>query len=204
MTRLRTPAGALLLVVLAVAIGACSGNQAGPPVPSSRGSATPSPSSASATATARATIQAGASPSDGPPATPRPTSSPSPSTSPQMPGVPPPAAIGRVGGSLGSYTWDGVLADGPWIVPKSGVHAAPATRLTIAFGGGAGTTLVSWDASWAPVRNGTAGTPRAAGSGQGAVSLVTPGGAGTWSLRLTAHFGEAQEATWFWRVTVGP
>ncbi len=206
MTGRESRVGALLLVMLALGVGACSGGQAGSPIPSSIASTTALPSTAPAPATATSPPAASSSPSqlDGPPPTSQPSSTPSQSASPQVPAVPPPATIGDVAGSLGSYTWDGVMADGPWIVPKSGSLTTPGTTLTVAFGGGADATPVSWDASWAPVRNGTAGTPRGAGSGQGTVSIVTPGSAGTWSLRVTAQFGEGREATWFWRVTVAP
>ena len=110
--------------------------------------------------------------------------------------------MARVRGELGSYAWDGVSGDAPWILPRSGPHVAPGSPVAVAIPGQG--TAVSWDAAWAPVRAGTAGAPTQTASGAGAVSLVAPRRAGIWSLRLTARFAPGREATWFWRVTVGP
>jgi len=205
MTRPRAAVRAAVLVAFVAGIAACSGGQAGSPVPSSPASTAASslaPATATPTTSASSDASPNASPSVTPSETPVPTRTSSPGTPPQTPGLPPTASIGHVGGSLGSYTWDGVLADGPWIVPRSGVRATAGAALAVACGGGAAVT--SWDASWAAVRNVTAGTPHAAGSGQGPVTIAAPAKAGTWSLRVTARFGEGREATWFWRVTVAP
>jgi hypothetical protein len=116
------------------------------------------------------------------------------------PAVPPAASIGEVRGELGSYTWDGIIADAPWIVAPTGLHVAARATLAVVF---ASSAAASWDAAWAPVSGDAAGAPTPAGSGAGSVTLAAPAQAGTWSLRLTARFSDGREATWFWRVAVG-
>jgi hypothetical protein len=119
-----------------------------------------------------------------------------------MPAPPPEAAIGTARGELGSYTWDGVIGDAPWIVPRKGMRATPGASILVAFGAlGDATT---WGVAWAPIRDGAATSPSATASGKGSVRLVVPNRTGTWSLRVTARFGEGREATWFWKVVVGP
>ena len=83
----------------------------------------------------------------------------------------PPAATldgvdgGPVAGDLGSFSWDGLVSDSPWIVERVGHRADPGTRLRVAFDGLA--RPGAWTARWAPIRRRQAGTPRAGGIGPG-------------------------------------
>lgn len=191
----RRPVGrskAAIVVALALGAAACS-------------TATVAPGSASSpapTATPVATITA--SPTTGP----APTASPSATAGVDEGGSPPAAALAglaggvTVAGDLGSFTWDGMASDGPWIVERVGARATIHARLTVTFAGGA--LPRSWTASWALIRDASAGTPVAAGEGHGAVSIRAPDAAGSWSLRLVASFGDGRSGTWFWRLAAGP
>jgi hypothetical protein len=185
-----TAALAVATAALAVAIAACSGGSDPSPATASPAPAVPAASGAPATATTPGTTPPGTRPPGASQGTPLPTGPGSRTQPPGTPGAPPAATIGDTPGSVGSYTGDGVLAGGPWTVPRSGVRARPGASLLVEFG--SGETAVAWDASWAPVQGGAAGTPRAAGTGRSAVAVAAPRKSGTWSLRVNARFGEGQ------------
>jgi hypothetical protein len=122
-------------------------------------------------------------------------------------GAPPDAVLGGltgqppVPGSLGTFTWDGLVSDGPWVVPPSGGVAGTGQPLSVAFAPALRPS--TWRARWAPVTGPAAGAPTAAGDGAGVpIVVAAPGLAGTWSLLVEASFGEGREGAWFWRVEV--
>jgi hypothetical protein len=122
------------------------------------------------------------------------------------PGLPSAALDGPVGnpvnGDLGTYTWDGFASEAPWVVAGPPLAAAPGSALWVSFGA---TAPLDWRAAWARVVGGVAGTPVGAAYGAGgAAAIRAPGTAGAWSLRVTASFGAGRNATWYWRVAVGP
>ena len=92
-----------------------------------------------------------------------------PVASPAPPDAAPPAAVlsGPSGatapGAQGTFTWDGLVSDSPWIVGASvgAVRATDGLAVTLI----PGVASVSWQARWAPVTGGVAGTPVDGGSG---------------------------------------
>lgn len=133
---------------------------------------------------------------------------PGPTSAPSIPltAAPPRALLtgvrgGDVAGDLGSFTWDGLVSDAPWIVGSARGAAAPGARLSIAFR--PGRQVVAWRARWAPIAGGQPGTPGDGGGGSsGPIIVSAPRTAGSWSLQLSADFGREQSATWYWRVEV--
>ena len=104
-------------------------------------------------------------------------------------------------GELGSFSWDGLVSDSPWIVPATGSPVEPARRLRVRFAGGP--PVAAWTARWARVRNGDAGEPRPAGSGVGTpLAIDAPPGRGGWSLQVDVRFDGGGRAAWYWRVRV--
>jgi hypothetical protein len=109
---------------------------------------------------------------------------------------------GPVAGALGTFSWDGLVSDSPWIVPRRGVEATAGATLRVRFEPGPG--QVSWTARWARIRDGQAGRPRGAGSGDaGPIAVEAPSDAGDWSLQVEARFAGGGRAVWYWRVVVG-
>ena len=98
-----------------------------------------------------------------------PTASPADSRPPDSPE--PPRAIlvggadGPEAGDLGTFSWDGLVSDSPWIVQRTGSPVTPGTRLRVRFD--PRLQPRAWVARWAPIRHGEAGSPRDAGSGDG-------------------------------------
>ncbi|HEY6569840.1 MAG TPA: hypothetical protein VIZ22_06095 [Candidatus Limnocylindrales bacterium] len=180
----------LALGALVVVVAACSGPAGSP----SAASGTPAPASAEVPATPAAPA------SEAPSASAEATADPGGSSEP-------PAALligtdaGPVAGDLGTFSWDGLVSDSPWIVQRSGNAAAAGARLRVRFDDSMDQTR--WTARWAPIRRGEAGTPRAAGSGdEGRILIEAPAEAGSWSLQLEARFGDGRRAAWYWRVAV--
>ena len=175
---------------LVVAVAACSG-PAGSPA-AGTGTAAAPPTEEAATPAA--------SPNEAPSATAEQTPEPDATTEP-------PVALlvgtdaGPVAGDLGTFTWDGLVSDSPWIVQRSGDAVPSGARLRVRFGDSL--DQARWIARWAPVRHGEAGTPQSAGSGDdGRIVVEAPGEAGPWSLQLEARFGDERRAVWYWRVAV--
>lgn len=190
----RRASALLLLATLALLLAGCATGGL-PPAPSVPPSQAPSPV---------APPPASASPSE--PVTPPPT---------EVPG-PPSAAIDRAtledgspaAGSLGSFSWDGLTSDAPWIVPSRGVVAAAGSPLTIAFA--PAFPHVGWEARWAPITPGAggdrvAGDPVAGGEGQGGpIGVTAPAAPGGWGLMVETSFGQGRSGAWYWRVDVVP
>jgi hypothetical protein len=108
---------------------------------------------------------------------------------------------GAASGALGTFSWDGLVSDSPWIVPKTRVAVGPGDGLRIRFDPGPGQS--SWTARWARIRDGEATRPSASGSGDDRrVVVEAPSDAGDWSLQLEARFAGGDRATWYWRVSV--
>ncbi len=108
---------------------------------------------------------------------------------------------GPVAGELGSFSWDGLVSDSPWIVPPMASPLDPARPLRVRLRGGP--AVARWTARWAKVRNGEAGPPRLAGSGAGApLAIDAPPGPGGWSLQVDVRFDGGERAAWYWRVQV--
>ncbi len=178
----------LFLTTLVVSVAACSAGS----LPASAASfAAQSPPAASPTAAA----------SDVP-------GSPTAATPTPLPARPPEARLGDLSGDAlpgdeGSFSWDGLTSDAPWIVGRSAGTARAGTKLTIRFA--PGVSQASWRARWAPVVGDGTGTPVDGGSGlDGAIELALPATPGAWSVQLTASFGAGRSATWYWRVEVAP
>ncbi len=141
-----------------------------------------------------------------------PTAAP-PSTSPPpieptdqpMPADPPLAMLAGswdapAAGALGTFTWDGLVSDAPWIVgtPTGDASSGP---MTVAFV--PGIAQATWQARWAPVVDGAAADAVPGdGGGSGAIVISPPGTTGDWSLQLTATFAAGYDATWYWRIEV--
>ena len=124
-----------------------------------------------------------------------------------VPAAPPTALLGGLSGdtaadgALGTYFWADVGTDAPWIVGKRAGAAGAGARLHVTFGGALAAT---WTSAWAKVVQGSAGSPVGSASGEGDISLSTPASGGDWTLRVSAVFGPAANATYYWRVTVTP
>ena len=111
-------------------------------------------------------------------------------------------ADGPETGDLGTFSWDGLVSDSPWIVQRTGSPVTPGTRLRVRFD--PRLQPRAWIARWAPIRHGEAGSPRNAGSGDGGrVAVDAPMEAGPWSLQLDATFADGRRAVWYWRLGVG-
>jgi hypothetical protein len=125
----------------------------------------------------------------------------------EVPG--PPAAsleggtAGIVPGELGTFLWDGLGSDAPWIVPSATVPAAAGAPLAVTLDPG----LVPrrWTARWAPVLAGAAGNPVAVTAGDdAAVKLAAPTAHGSWGLQVEISFAEGRRAAWYWSLSMGP
>jgi hypothetical protein len=188
---------ALLLAVAAACTSGASTTTSSPPAPAT----SPSPSQPVVTQAPSMTPVATASP----PATANPPATPGPAT--PGPATAPPAARlavlagDAVDGDLGTFAWDGLVSDAPWIVGAARGTAAHDAVLSVSFEPGGQVT--GWRARWAPVSAGEAGKPADGGSGTGGdVLLTAPHAAGAWSLQLTVDFGAGRGASWYWRVRV--
>jgi hypothetical protein len=129
----------------------------------------------------------------------------------EVPG--PPAALldGATGapdaplpGELGTFTWDGLTSDAPWLVPSTGGTTVPGSTLEVAFGPSLDAT--GWVAAWAPIDGDVAAdATRAGGRGTiGPVRVTAPARPGSWSLQVMASFGDGRNAAWYWRIEVAP
>ena len=196
------------LVVLVFVLAGCAAVTGSPPAsfPPATGSASATAPAGSASAPAQSSSEPASSAVS---STPSATASSTPSTEPAATDGPaPPDAVllgtgsGPAMGALGTFSWDGLVSDSPWIVPRRGVDAAPGTPLRVRFA--SGPAQVDWTARWARIRGGEARTPRAAGSGDGGrIRVDAPVEAGDWSLQLEARFPGGGRAAWYWRVVVG-
>lgn len=187
MSRITTIA---LGTALAAALAACSAG--GLPASQSPGATSAQPTTPTVTTTPTAT------PGATPETTPRPT---------EVPGPPVALLVGGRGGpatgELGTFFWDGLGSDSPWIVPSGSVTAAPAAALGVVTD--PAIAPERWTASWAPLVDGKASTPRAATDGSGAVvALEAPGEPGSWGLLVELRFAGGQRAAWYWSVGVAP
>jgi hypothetical protein len=189
----RWPAG-IALVIVALATAGCLGGMDQTPRPSD---------AAPAAASEGPSLEPSAAPPEG--ATPV-ASSAGPIATATAPSDPPDALLagptgGPVAGELGSFSWDGVVSDSPWIVPPTASPLDPARHLRVRVRGGP--AVASWTARWAKVRNDEAGPPRLAGSGTGApLAIDAPPGPGGWSLQVDIRFDGGGRAAWYWRVQV--
>jgi hypothetical protein len=187
---------AWLTALVFVMVG-CAGPAATPAPTGPRTSHAASPTDAptatsSATATESIAGGATASPADSPP-----PDSPEPPRAILIGG-----ADGPETGDLGTFSWDGLVSDSPWIVERTGSRVTPGARLRVRFD--PRLQPRAWIARWAPIRHGEAGTPRGAGFGDGGrIALETPMDSGPWSLQLDATFADGRRAVWYWRLGVG-
>ena len=127
-----------------------------------------------------------------------------------VPAGPPVATLSGLGGAgaagaLGTFSWDGLVSDAPWIVGERAGQTRAGTVLAIGFPPVAGE--VTWQARWAPITGGQPGIPVDAGSGsgvpiEGPIEVIAPPTPGAWGLQLVARFGSGRSATWYWRVEV--
>jgi hypothetical protein len=160
-------------------------------------------------------VPATASPAISPPASPPSSISPtepggaSPSPTPAGATRPPVATLAGVpgppvAGDEGTFSWDGLVSDAPWVVGPARGAASVGQPLEVTFEP-AGTGQATWQSRWAPVTDGVAGDPVPGGrGGSGQITLLPPDTPGTWSLQLTAMFGTGRSATWYWQLEVRP
>ena len=130
--------------------------------------------------------------------TPRPTEVPGPPVASLHGGI-----AGSVPGELGTFLWDGLGSDSPWIVPPVAVPVAPGAPLAVTLD--PGLAPLRWTARWAPVRKGLVGDPSAVSTGAGTlIEVAAPMPPGTWGLQVEITFAEGRRAAWYWSVSVGP
>ncbi len=198
--RIARSAGLTLALLAAACTASAPTASVNPTVPSG-GTLTGSPVTGSAAPTSSSMPTASPSAEE-----PSPSAKPGPSSSSMLE---PPAALlagtagGPVTGDLGTFSWDGLVSDAPWIVGSAGnsttASAALAVRLDPTL------AVVSWQARWAAVSQGQPGTPVAGGSGGGStINLAAPADTGTWSLQLSVTFSPDRNATWYWKIRVNP
>jgi hypothetical protein len=112
-------------------------------------------------------------------------------------------AAGSVQGELGTFLWDGLGSDSPWIVPRAVTPVEPGAPLAVTLD--PGLAFLGWTARWAPVAAGSAGDPAAAATGPGApIEMAAPMPPGAWGLQVEITFAEGRRAAWYWSVSVGP
>jgi hypothetical protein len=193
-----TPGGGSHAVPSAPGISASAGTD-----PARSGATTPTASSAPP---ARSPAPSEATTPAPPEATPATRPSPSqPTGAPTPAGLPAAFLVGPIGepvaGMLGSYTWDGVASDVPWL-PASilgTVETSAGTALTLSVDGAVAAT---WTALAAPAGDGTAADPVAIGTGRGpGISFVAPG-TGDLVVAVNVAFTGGGDATWSWHVVV--
>jgi hypothetical protein len=119
----------------------------------------------------------------------------------------PPVAVlsggreGPVTGDLGTFFWDGLGSDSPWIVSSQAMTVAPGGALAVTLNGAIAPER--WTAAWAPVHGTTAADPTTTSEGTGGdVSLAAPVRPGTWSLLVEFHFPAGERAAFYWSVDV--
>ena len=113
------------------------------------------------------------------------------------------SATGAIRGELGSFLWDGLGSDAPWIVPATASHVASGGYLEVVVAPPRESD--HWTARWAPVAGGAPGDPSAtAEGGAGGIRLTAPSRPGTWGLALEVSFGDGRRGTWYWRLDVDP
>jgi hypothetical protein len=185
---IRWLAAATLVVALAAGLAACSAG----------GRSTPAATvAAPASAAAESTPSLHSTPRSTPP---RPGAT-------EVPGPPVATLVGArpepVAGELGTFTWDGLGSDAPWIVPP---HAVPVTA-GAALAVTTDPTIVParWTARWARVVDGSAGDPVTVTAGTGAtLTVAAPHAAGAWGLQVEITFAEGRSGAWYWSITVAP
>jgi hypothetical protein len=195
-------------VLLLAAAAACTSGA--PPGGHERPAGTgqgPAATASQAAATASPPAPPGTLPSPRPaaPATPTPAAR---SVAPATPGpADPPIALldGLVGapvaGDLGTFMWDGLVSDAPWVIGTAAGRARRGGALSVAFQPAG--LVTGWTARWARVVGGDVGGPSSAGSGSGAaIDVTAPGTVGRWSLQVSVRFGPDRNATWYWQVGV--
>lgn len=117
------------------------------------------------------------------------------------------AADGERGpGAAGTFTWNGVTSDAPWVVPSPARAVAGQAPFRVQLEPTA-VTVTHWVARWAPIRSGQAGDATLAASGDaGPIMVPGPGpvAAGPWSLQVLIRSGPGREVLFYWRVDVLP
>lgn len=199
------------LLLLALAAGACGGppaaagpsalQSAEPPAsPTTSAPPEPPPSAPEPTVVPGGSgVPGGPSPAGSGGETPPPTEVPGPPVALLRGGG---AAAGdRVRGDLGTFTWDGLGSDAPWIVPPDDREVRTAGRVSLAFD--RPLPVERWAAAWAPIGPRGAGRALGGASGEGLpVSFRPP--PGTWSVQVDVTFEPGRRGTWYWRVTAAP
>lgn len=181
----------IAVLVLALAAATAAGCGSGPPSPppvASPGPASPTPGTASPPVSAD-------------PATPTPVI-------PPIPDSPPEVALAADGGEpiagdLGTFSWDGLVSDAPWIVGRAGVAVAADGTLEATVAGDL--QVRDWTVRWAQVAGGQAEpVGDGATSGLGLPIAFRPPGPGAWSVAVEVWYADVGRAAWYWRVNVGP
>ena len=128
-----------------------------------------------------------------------------------MPGSsgPPVASIAGGGadapvpGELGSFSWDGLTSDAPWLVPPAGIAAGPGAPLVMTLA--PSFEQEAWSARWARIGADGADTEGTLDGGTGTtgqIAMTAPVAPGPWSLQVIASFADGGNAAWYWRITV--
>ena len=110
---------------------------------------------------------------------------------------------GIVPGELGTFLWDGLGSDAPWIVPPGIVPAAAGAPLAVTLDPALAPRR--WTARWARVLAGSAGDSATVITGDdAAIEVATPAARGSWGLQVEITFAEGRRAAWYWSLSVGP
>ena len=112
-------------------------------------------------------------------------------------------AAGIVPGELGTFLWDGLGSDAPWLVPPGSVPAAAGAPLAVTLDPALAPRR--WTARWARVTAGTAGDPATVITGDdAAIGMAAPAAQGPWGLQVEITFAAGRRAAWYWSLSVGP
>jgi hypothetical protein len=110
---------------------------------------------------------------------------------------------GGAAGDLGTFAWDGMSSDAPWLPGEDSGSVRRGDPFALAFV--PPREPGSWQARWARLVGGQPQVPIDGGAGAGdRIGIAAPDEAGSWSLQLFARFGEGRDAAWYWRVEVVP
>jgi hypothetical protein len=106
-------------------------------------------------------------------------------------------------GDLGTFSWNGLVSDSPWILGRAAVAVQSSGSLQADVAGRF--AVRDWIAQWARVVNGdTQPGEDAAAAGFRLPIVLNPPSPGAWSLRLEVGYEDVGRANWYWRVDVAP
>ncbi|MEI7745218.1 MAG: hypothetical protein WCK58_15900, partial [Chloroflexota bacterium] len=130
--------------------------------------------------------------------TPRPT---------EIPG-PPTAALAAAGGipvrgELGTFTWEGMGSDSPFLVVSRDRALTGSGPFTVTIA--PPLAIADWSAAWVRVSGGTTIGRLVKLHGSGTeIAVAPPPVAGDWSLGVDIRFATGDTTAFYWRVEVRP